>query len=95
MTRIDPQLSREPLDIDAAVVFFARSSKRFQTPSPKSASEDGNASSVFLVGLEWGRAYHVEIDGEEMVEETADPGGIIYLPGVPASVGVRLGRYTG
>ena len=35
-------------------------------------------------------AYHVEIDGEEMIEETADPGGIIYLPSVPPG-GVRLG----
>ncbi len=33
VTRIDPLLSREPLDIDAAIVFFARNSKRFQTPA--------------------------------------------------------------
>jgi hypothetical protein len=85
VTRIDPQLSREPLDIDAAVVFFARNSKRFQTP------ERGENANVFLVGLDRGKPYHVEIDGEEMVEETADPGGIIYLAEVPAAAGVRLG----
>ncbi|HWE48895.1 MAG TPA: hypothetical protein VG273_03855 [Bryobacteraceae bacterium] len=89
VTRIDPQLSREPLDIDAAVVFFARNSKRFQTPAPRVAEAD--ASNVFMVGLERGRPYHVEIDGEEMVEETADPGGIIFLRGIPGATGVRLG----
>jgi hypothetical protein len=31
----------------------------------------------------------VEVDGEEMTEERADPGGIIYLPAVPGG-GVRL-----
>jgi len=35
---------------------------------------------VFIVGLEPRRPYHVEVDNEEMVEETADPGGIIFLP---------------
>jgi len=95
VTRIDPLLSREPLDIDAAVVFFARNSKRFQTRPGKGAGEDGDAASVFLVGLEAGQSYHVEIDGEEMVEETADPGGIVFLPGVPGGAGVRLGPYRG
>ena len=32
----------------------------------------------------------MEVDGEEMTEEHADPGGIVYLPGVPAEAGVRL-----
>jgi hypothetical protein len=85
VTRIDPQLSRDPLDIEAAVVFFARNTKRFQIAS------GAETSNVFMVGLERGKAYHVEIDGEEMVEETADPGGIIFLAGVPAAAGVRLG----
>ena len=35
--------------------------------------------------------YHLEIDGEEMVEDRADPGGMIYLPNVMAGSGVRLG----
>ncbi len=46
---------------------------------------------MFIVGLEPRRAYHVEVDGEEMVQERADPGGIMYLPGLPAGAGVRLG----
>ncbi len=81
VTRVDPAAARDPLDIDTAIVFFARETKRF-------AVKDAEAD-VFLVGLEPRRAYHIEVDGEEMIEEVADPGGIVYLPGVPAG-GVRL-----
>jgi hypothetical protein len=97
VTRLDPKLTREPLDIDTAVVFFARESKQFQVPqasAPKAnapGATDGESTdaAVFIVGLDPKRAYHLEIDGEEMIEQTADPGGIVYLPSVPAG-GVRL-----
>jgi hypothetical protein len=99
VTRVDPKAAREPLDLDAAIVFFARESKQFQVPrllAPKEDTKDPDspdtkedAATVFIVGLDPRRAYHVEIDGEEMIEETADPGGIVYLPSVPAG-GVRL-----
>jgi hypothetical protein len=84
VTRVDPATAKEPLDIDAAIVFFARQSKQFVVPE-----KDGDRA-VFLVGLDPRRPYHVEVDGEEMTEETADPGGIVYLPDVPPG-GVRLG----
>jgi len=87
VTRVDPKAAREPLDLDTAIVFFARESKRFLVPGPKAKEND---DAVFMVGLDPKRTYHVEIDGEEMIEETADPGGIVYLPSVPAG-GVRLG----
>ncbi|MEP6716467.1 MAG: hypothetical protein ABJC09_12930, partial [Terriglobia bacterium] len=51
----------------------------------------GTVWSDLIVGLEPKQAYHVEVDGEEMVMERADPGGIIYLPTLPAGAGVRLG----
>ena len=86
VTRADPATSREPLDIDTAVVFFARQSKRFAVARDK----DEKDAAVFIVGLDPGRAYHVEVDGEEMSEERADPGGIVFLPVVPSG-GVRLG----
>ena len=97
VTRVDPAASREPLDLTAAMVFFARESKKFVVPAappPKEpqradAVEDSGAA-VFIVGLEAGRPYHVEVDGEEMIEEKADPGGIVFLPSVTAG-GVRLG----
>jgi hypothetical protein len=83
VTQVDPATAREPLDIEAAIVFFARESKKFQVPA-----KEGD-SAVFVVGLDPRRAYHVEIDGEEMIEETADPGGIVDLPSVPPG-GIRL-----
>ena len=84
VTLVDPATARDPLDIDTAIIFFARASKRFLVPK-----SEGEAS-VFIVGLEPGRSYHVEVDGEEMTEEHADPGGIVYLPAVPSG-GVRMG----
>ena len=66
---------------------FARNADKFTVPARKAeeATDD-----VFLVGLQPNKAYHVEVDGEEMVEEMADPGGIIFLPGLPTSAVVRL-----
>ena len=83
VSQVDPATAREPLDIEAAIVFFARESKKFQVPA-----KEGDPA-VFVVGLDPGRAYHVEIDGEEMIEEKADPGGIVDLPSVPPG-GIRL-----
>jgi hypothetical protein len=109
VTRVDPRTAREPLDIDAAIVFFARESKRFLVPKAakdrdakekdEKAKEDDDKTdavkldeaAVFIVGLDPKRSYHVEVDGEEMVEERSDPGGIIFLPAVPGGGGVRLG----
>jgi hypothetical protein len=83
VTLADPATAREPLDIDTAVVFFARQGKQFRV------TRDDREAAVFIVGLDPGRAYHVEVDGEEMSEEWADPGGIVFLPVVPSG-GVRL-----
>lgn len=88
VTRMDPAITREPLDLDTAVVFFARQTKRFQV------AEKEKDAAVFIVGLDAGRSYHVEVDGEEMTEEQADPGGIVFLPEVPSG-GVRLGPIPG
>jgi hypothetical protein len=91
---IDPRAAQEPLDIESAVVFFARQTKRFVMPKQKAsdaAAEGADADNVFLVGLDPRRAYHVEVDGEEMVEERADTGGIVFLPDVQRGSGVRLG----
>lgn len=93
VSRADPATSREPLDIDTAIVFFARQSKRFPVARGNTNAkdtEDAKDAAVFIVGLDPGRSYHVEVDGEEMTEERADPGGIVFLPAVPSG-GVRLG----
>jgi len=88
--RADPATSREPLDIDTAIIFFARQSKRFRVAREGKDEKDEKDAAVFIVGLDPGRGYHVEVDGEEMTEERADPGGIVFLPAVPSG-GVRLG----
>jgi hypothetical protein len=100
VTRVDPKLAHEPMDIEEATIFFARDAKKFRVPQhkpeapgdvPPGAAVADPGVDVFIVGLEPRRPYHVEVDGEEMIEETADPGGIIFLPGVPPGAGVRLG----
>lgn len=87
VAQMDPKLAREPMDIEEATIFFARDTQRFHVP-PRKADEA--TDDVFIVGLEPRTSYHVEVDGQEMVEEIADPGGIIFLPGLPAGIGVRL-----
>jgi hypothetical protein len=83
VTRVDPGTARAPIDLDTAIVFFARDSKRFEV------AREGTEAAVFVVGLDPGTAWHVEVDGEEMTEEHADPGGIVFLPEVPGG-GVRF-----
>jgi hypothetical protein len=84
VSRMDPALAHDPLDLETATIFFARTSKRFTV-----AKKDPEAA-VFVVGLDPGSAWHFEVDGEEMTEERADPGGIIFLSEVPGG-GVRFG----
>jgi hypothetical protein len=94
IAQMDPATAQDPLDIGTAVVFFARQTRRFVVPRQKTDDaqpEDAEGANVFLVGLEPKRSYHVEVDGEEMVEDRADPGGIVYLPDVQGGSGVRLG----
>ena len=87
VTRVDPRLAHEPMDIEEATVFFGRDASRFTVPR---RSADEAVDDVFIVGLEPRRSYHVEVDSEEMTEERADPGGILFLPQLPAGAGVRL-----
>ncbi|MDE3196808.1 MAG: hypothetical protein KGN84_10720 [Acidobacteriota bacterium] len=85
---VDPRVAHEPMDIEEATVFFAKDANRFKVPK---RDNDEAVDDVFVVGLDPHRNYHVEVDGEEMVEDQADPGGILFLPAVPAGVQVRLG----
>lgn len=86
VTQVDLEMAQEPIDIETAIVFVARKTKRFSFSRPDKKEDD---TPVFLLGLDPGRSYHVEVDGEEMTEERADPGGIVSLPAVPGG-GVRL-----
>lgn len=87
VSKIDPKLAHAPMDLEEATVFFGRDAKKFRVPK---RSKEEAFDDVFIVGLQPGKAYNVEIEGEEMVEEVSDPGGIIYLPAVPAGAVVLL-----
>jgi hypothetical protein len=87
VAELDPKLSHEPMDIEEATVFFAHDSDKFRIPRRKT---DEATDDVFIVGLTPRKPYHVEVEGEEMIEEHADPGGIVFLPGRPAGAQVRI-----
>jgi hypothetical protein len=97
VAEVDPKQAHEPMDIEEATVFFGRDASKFRVPQRKSpevtrpeGQDDEAVDDVFIVGLEPRKSYHIEVDTQEMVEELADPGGIVYLPGLPAGAGVRL-----
>ncbi len=58
---------------------------------PTAPENDIPLDDVFIIGLEPTRRYHVEVDGEGMLEASSDIGGIVYLPGLPAGAEVRFG----
>lgn len=58
---------------------------------PADSADESPLDDVFIIGLESRRRYHVEVDGEGMLETVSDGGGIVYLPGLPAGAEVRFG----
>jgi hypothetical protein len=96
VVQVDSRAAHEPIDVEEAVVFFAREALKFRVPERKTAiqnteSNDDAVKDVFIIGLEPTRRYHLEVDGEEMYEGTSDVGGIVYMPGLPAGAQVRFG----
>jgi len=83
ITMLNPEVSREPLDLDEAVVFFGKTNHRFRTPVKEVVD-------AFIVGLQPNRIYQVEIDAEELREDKSDPGGILYLKGLKGDTGIRF-----
>jgi hypothetical protein len=83
-TVLNPQLSFDPIVLPEAVVLSANYAKKF-----KITVQEGET--VFVVALKPRQAYEIEVDDEEMREETTDPGGILSLQ-LPskAPVGVRM-----
>lgn len=97
VVRIDPNAAHDPMDMVEATVFFARGAAKFRTPERKAPEVNADNAGgdalddVFIIGLEPGRGYHVEVDGEGMFETSSDVGGIIYVSGLPAGAQVRFG----
>ena len=83
VTMIRPEVSREPIEVDDATLFFGRDTHKFKLPAKEIVD-------AFVVGLEPNRAYQIEIDDEEMWEAKSDPGGILYFPGLRGSIGIRF-----
>jgi hypothetical protein len=83
VTTLNPEIGREPLDLEEAIVFFGRDTHKFQLPAK-------DVNDAFVVGVEPNQIYQVEVDDEEMWEVKADPGGIMYFPGLRGSIGLRF-----
>ncbi len=77
---VEPQAA--PLPLEQAVICFAQSAQKWRV---KPGEEE---DAVFIVGLTPKRAYEVEVDDQEMVEDEADAAGIL-------QVNVIKGRETG
>jgi hypothetical protein len=83
-TVLNSQLSFEPIALPEAVVLSANYAKKF-----KITVQEGEM--VFVVALKPRQAYEIEVDDEEMLEETTDPGGILSLQlPTKVAVGVRM-----
>jgi hypothetical protein len=82
VTILNPDLTRPPIDLEEAIVFFGRNARKFQVPAKE-------INDAFIVGLEPNRRYQVEIDDQELREEQSDPGGILYFPAIKGGAGIR------
>ena len=84
LTPLSAQLQSPPVSLQEAMICFAGGARKFHF-----TLEEEEA--VFILGLEPGRTYQVEIDDEEIFEAGTDRGGILELDmprGKP--VGVRI-----
>jgi hypothetical protein len=79
---VDPKLFPAPFRLPEAVVLSASYASKF-----KITVEEGET--VFVVALKPRHAYEIEIDDEEMREESTDPGGILPLQ-LPSKVPVGV-----
>jgi hypothetical protein len=84
MSALSAQLNAPPTSLTEAMICFAQRARKFQL---KLEEEEA----VFILGLQPGRTYQVEIDDEEVFEADSDRGGILELD-VPRGkpVGVRI-----
>ena len=85
VTTLNVTNTPEPLIFESAVIYCGSSGLKFQTTLEQSQE------AVILAGLAPRRTYQIEVDDEEVVEETAGPSGILVLDLLHGKdVGVRL-----
>jgi hypothetical protein len=84
MSALSPQINGPPISLTEAMICFGQRTRKFQL---KLDEEEA----VFILGLQPGHTYQVEIDDEEVFEADSDRGGILELD-VPRgkAVGVRI-----
>lgn len=84
LTPLGGQLNAPPVSLTEATICFAQRARKFRLTLDEEEA-------VFILGLEPGHAYQVEIDDEEIFEAATDRGGILQLD-VPRGkpVGVRI-----
>jgi hypothetical protein len=91
---VRPEAQPRPLELGPVRVLFAPAGLEFET-GWLPPSEEGTKpveEVAFVIGLEPGTRYDVEVDGEEMFEAESDSGGILELrfaPGRKAGVRIR------
>ena len=88
ITVLDPEINRQPLDLEEGIVFFGRTARKFTVPA--SSDPERTTEDVFIVGLKPGELYSVETDDEELTEIAADVGGTIYFPATRDGATIRL-----
>jgi hypothetical protein len=84
LTPVSAQLDTPPISLKEAMICFARRVRKFHFTLDEEEA-------VFILGLQPGHTYQVEIDDEEIFETDADRGGMLELDmprGKP--VGVRI-----
>jgi hypothetical protein len=84
LTPLGAQLNAPPISLTEATICFAQRARKFHLTLDEEEA-------VFILGLEAGHTYQVEIDDEEIFEAATDRGGILELD-VPRGkpVGVRI-----
>ena len=84
---MNSQLSFDPIVLPEAVVLSSNYAKKF-----KITVQEGEM--VFVVALKPRQAYEIEVDDEEMREQTTDPGGILSLQLKRSSLSISLSGMT-
>jgi hypothetical protein len=85
---LNPELTRDPLNLDEGIVFFGKSMSRFTVPASK--DPERQTEDVFIVGLKPRVYYSIETDDEELAEAQSDIGGTLFFPATRAGVTIRL-----
>ncbi|MCS7042746.1 MAG: hypothetical protein NZR01_08135 [Bryobacteraceae bacterium] len=94
---VRPEAQPRPIEMGPARILFAPGGLRFETGwlTPGEEGEKTVEEVAFVLGMEPGARYDVEVDGEEMFEAEADQGGILELrfrPGRKAAVRIRKSK---